>query len=98
MKIGTTIKEMRLKAGLKQFELANLCNITPTYLSQIESNIKEPNISTLKNICTNIKTPLPILFYLSLDDSDISEHKKEAFKLIDQPVKSLIREFFSNND
>jgi transcriptional regulator with XRE-family HTH domain len=98
MKLGTTIKELRLKAGLKQFELAQRCDITPTYMSQIESNQKDPNISVLKCISENINTPLPILFYLSLDDSDISENKKEAFKIIDQPIKSLIKEFFSKPD
>jgi transcriptional regulator with XRE-family HTH domain len=98
MKLGTAIKELRIKAGLKQFELAKLCNITPTYLSQIESNLKEPNMSTLKGICSKINTPLPILFFLSLDESDISDEKREAFKLIDQPVKSLIKEFFSQTD
>ena len=94
MKLGTTIKELRIKSGLKQFELAKLCDITPTYLSQIESNLKDPNMSTLKDICVNIKTPLPILFYLSLEDTDIDDEKREAFKIIDLPVKSLIKEFF----
>ena len=98
MKLGTTIKDLRTKAGLKQFELAEKCNISQTYLSQIEGNIKEPNISTLKDICSSLELPLPILFYLSLEENDISSNKREAFKLIDQPVKSLIKEFFINMD
>ena len=48
MKLGTAIKAIRTKNGLKQFELAQRCDITQTYLSQIENNLKEPNISTLK--------------------------------------------------
>ena len=95
MKLGTTIKELRVMSGLKQFELAEKCNISPTYLSQIESNIKEPNMSTLKEISNCLNVPLPILFYLSIDDNDISSNKREAFKIIDQPVKSLIKEFFT---
>lgn len=95
MKLGTTIKELRQKSGLKQFELAEKCNISSTYLSQIESNMREPNISTLKEISSCLNIPLPILFYLSMEDSDITSSKREAFKLIDQPVKSLIKEFFA---
>ncbi|MGQ7855146.1 helix-turn-helix domain-containing protein [Pedobacter sp. WC2501] len=33
---------------MRQNAFADLCNISQTYLSQIENNIKEPNISTLK--------------------------------------------------
>jgi transcriptional regulator with XRE-family HTH domain len=95
MNIGTTIKDFRVKAGLKQFELAEKCNISATYLSQIETNTKEPNMSVLKDISSVLNVPLPILFYLSLDEKDITSNKREAFKIIDQPVKSLIKEFFS---
>jgi XRE family transcriptional regulator, regulator of sulfur utilization len=96
MKLGTTIKELRVNAGMKQFELAEKCNISTTYMSQIESNAKEPNMSTLKEISDNLNIPLPILFYLSLDENDVKSNKRDAFKIIDQPVKSLIKEFFSN--
>jgi XRE family transcriptional regulator, regulator of sulfur utilization len=95
MKLGSVIKELRIKSGYKQFELAEMCNISATYLSQIESNSKEPNMSTIKDICSKLNLPLPILFYLALDENDISSSKREAFKMIDQPVKSLIKEFFS---
>jgi transcriptional regulator with XRE-family HTH domain len=95
MKIGTVIKDIRQKFGIKQFELASMCELSQTYLSQIESNLKDPNMSTLKNIAEALKIPLPILFYLSLDENDISDKKREAFKIIDGPVKSLIKEFFT---
>lgn len=96
MKIGTVIKEARQKRGIKQYELAKLSGITQTYLSQIESNEKEPNMSTLKIISSHVNLPIPILFFLSLDENDVELEKREAFKLIDQPVKLLIKEFFNN--
>src|ERR1700722_7471606 len=94
MKLGTAIKAMRIKTGLKQLELAQRCDITQTYLSQIENNLKEPNISTLKHIATNLNIPLPILFFLSIEENDISPLKRSAFKMIDGPIKSMINEFF----
>lgn len=95
MKIGTTIKDLRTRSGIKQFELAQKCHISQTYLSQIEGNRKEPNLSLLRTICENLHMPLPILFYLSLDENDVNSRKREAFKIIDQPIKSLIKEFFN---
>jgi transcriptional regulator with XRE-family HTH domain len=64
-------------------------------MSQIESNSKEPAMATLKDISDCLNVPLPILFYLSLEEEDIKSNKRDAFKLIDQPVKSLIKEFFA---
>jgi transcriptional regulator with XRE-family HTH domain len=94
MKLGTAIKTIRIKNGLKQFELAQQCDITQTYLSQIENNLKEPNISTLKQIATHLNIPLPILFFLSIEETDINPVKRKAFKMIDGPIKSMINEFF----
>ena len=94
MDLGNTIKTLRIQKDFKQNKFAELCNITQAYLSQIENNHKEPNLSTLKKISSKLETPLPILFFLSMDNNDIDPNKKEAYKLIGPSVKSLINEFF----
>jgi transcriptional regulator with XRE-family HTH domain len=94
MKLGNAIKSVRTKNGLTQNELATRCEITQTYLSQIENNLKEPNMSTLKTISGHLNIPLPILFFLSMDEDDINPLKRDAFRMINGPVKSLIKEFF----
>lgn len=66
MDLGQTIKSIRKQKGLKQNQFAALCDITQAYLSQIENNLKEPNLSTLKVISNNLETPLPILFFFHL--------------------------------
>ena len=98
MNIGTVIKSIRKKKGFTQSFLAERCGITQTYLSQIESNTKEPNISTVKKIADNLEIPMPILFFLSIDAEDITPEKQEAFKMIESSVKSLITNFFLLND
>ena len=92
------IKTVRKQKGLKQKDFAEMCNISPAYLSQIENNLKEPNLSTLKKISLQINVPLPILFFLSIDEKDIAPEKEEAFKLIAPSVKSLINQFFVADD
>lgn len=94
MDLGQTIKEIRKQKGLKQNQFADLCDITQAYLSQIENNLKEPNLSTLKVISNRLETPLPILFFLSLDNKDVKPEKAEAFKMIAPSVKSLVNQFF----
>ena len=94
MDLGHTIKSIRKQKGLKQNKFAELCKITQSYLSQIENNLKEPNLSTLKIISNNLETPLPILFFLSLDSRDVKPEKAEAFKMIAPSVKSLVNQFF----
>ena len=95
MDLGNTIKNMRKQKGLTQTEFAPLCQITQTYLSQIENNQKEPNLSVLKIIAEKLSVPLPILFFQSLTESDVQPSKKEIFKLVSPGVKKIIDEIFT---
>jgi XRE family transcriptional regulator, regulator of sulfur utilization len=95
LNLGIIIKDLRKQKGLTQNELASLCGITQTYLSQIEGNLKEPNLSTLKSISEKLNLPLPILFFLSMSEDDIHPNKRKAYKIISPSVKSLVNEFFS---
>jgi XRE family transcriptional regulator, regulator of sulfur utilization len=98
MNLGYTIQKIRKQLGVKQNEFAKICDITPAYLSLIESNRKEPNLSTIKVIAKNLDVPLPILFFLSLDESDINPNKQEAYKIIAPSIKSLIGSFFTEKN
>ncbi len=94
MNLGTVIKNKRKQKGLTQEEFALACGITQTYLSQIEGNKKEPNLSTIKEISNKLELPLPILFFLSMDSEDISVEKREDFESISPKVKTLVSDFF----
>jgi RNA-directed DNA polymerase len=94
MNLGTTIKNVRQQKGIQQNSLAGACGITQAYLSQIESNAKEPKLSTLQAIAEVLETPLPILFFLSLDENDIKAERKDAFNLLAPSMKSTIADFF----
>ncbi len=95
MDLGLVIKNIRKSKGLTQTEFASKCCITQTYLSQIEGNLKEPNLSTLKSISSELDLPLPILFFLSMNEEDVSPNKREAFEILRPSIKSLVYEFFS---
>ena len=98
MNIGSTIKSIRKQQSVQQNTLAKLSEITQTYLSQIENNIKEPNLSTLKKIAKNLGVPLPILFFLALDENDIILEKRNAYDQLAPTIKNIIMEFFNSNN
>ena len=95
MNLGKAIKSARQQRGINQTSLAELSGITQTYLSQIESNQKEPNISTLRLISEQLGLPLPILFFLSLDEEDIKPEKRAAYNHLGPSINSMIAAFFN---
>ncbi len=95
MDLGNIIKNIRKQKGQTQSEFALSCGITQTYLSQIEGNLKEPNLATLKLISENLNVPLPILFFLSMTEEDVQPNKRKAFQIVSPSVKSLVNEFFA---
>lgn len=67
MDIGKKIKNLRTLNGLTQEELADRCELTKGFISQLENNNNEPSISTLQDILTALGTNLKEFFS---DDED----------------------------
>ncbi len=97
MDLGNAVKQIRQQKRIKQNWLAEKSGITQTYLSQIENNVKEPNISTLKIICENLNVPIPVLFFLAIDINDIAPEKRDAFKHLAPSINSMVTEFFGES-
>lgn len=98
MNLGEAIKIHRKRLGLSQGDLAQSCGITQSYLSMIEKNKKEPNLSTLKVLSGKLNVPIPVLFFKSLDDADIPESKKEAYGVVSKSLDNLVNSiFFTEN-
>ena len=47
MQIGDKIKRMRIEKGLTQEELANRCELSKGFISQVENDLTSPSIATL---------------------------------------------------
>lgn len=98
MNIGSAIRSTRKLRGLKQKDLADLCNISSGFLSQIESNQRDFNLSTLETIGKQLNVPLPILFLMALEESDIPNQKKDTFRIISPVFKNLINEVWMHDE
>jgi transcriptional regulator with XRE-family HTH domain len=57
-RVGAKIKERRTGLGISQEELAFKADISPTYLSQIESGQRNPSLATLFNLTTALRLEL----------------------------------------
>lgn len=62
MEIGAKIKELRLERGLTQEELADRCELTKGYISQLENDLTSPSIATLKDILLSLGSGLSEFF------------------------------------
>ena len=58
LNIGLRVQEFRKKSRLSLRELAAQAELSPSMLSQIESNSVNPSINTLKNIASALHVPL----------------------------------------
>ena len=62
MELGKKIKQMRTVLGLTQEELANRCELTKSYISQLENDKTSPSLATLTQILEVLGTNLADFF------------------------------------
>jgi len=96
MNIGLTIREIRTRKGLKQGEVARMCNVTQTHLSLIEKGKKNPSSELISKLGDALDIPAPILSFLSFDIDDVKPEKKDAFRKIVPIVKAMLTPLFSD--
>jgi transcriptional regulator with XRE-family HTH domain len=80
MNIGSKIKRLRMENGLTQEELADRCELTKGFISQLEREMTSPSIATLCDILEALGTTLSEFFE---EESD----EKIVFKQEDTFVK-----------
>lgn len=77
MDLGEKIKSMRHQKGLTQEELANRCELTKGYISQLENNLNSPSIATLTDILSALGSNLAEFFREEKDEKVV--FTKEEF-------------------
>ena len=96
MNIGIAIKKLRKECvpKLTQAEYAKRIGITQTYLSQIERGHKKPRIEVIEKIAQEFEIPIPVIFWFSIENSDVNISKLECFKLLKPDVDQIINSIF----
>lgn len=81
MSIGKRIKKKRIELGLKGIDLAEKSGLSSGFISQIERNLVNPSVSTLKKIGNALNVPVGTFF----EETDSKEERNE-FSLDKSPV------------
>ena len=86
MDIGGKIKRMRIEKKLTQEELANRCELSKGFISQLENNLTSPSIATLIDILEILGTNLRE-FFNEINDERITFTKDDMFETEDEDLK-----------
>ena len=62
MDIGKKVRSLRIQKGLTQEELADRCELSKGFISQVERNLASPSIATLTDMLECLGSSLPEFF------------------------------------
>src|SRR5438874_1539115 len=68
MRLGSTIRRLRLASGLSQAKLAQRAGVTPSFLSRIERDTREPTLTVLRRLAEHLNAPFGVLLAAALGD------------------------------
>lgn len=95
MDIGAKINELRKKNGLTQQELANRCDLSKGFISQVERSLTSPSIATLIDILESLGTNLQD-FFNEEGEEQIVFNKEDVFEKEDKDLKNMIKWLIPN--
>ena len=76
MELGKKIKRMRNQKGLTQSELADRCELTKGYISQLENDLNSPSIATLTDSLAALGSNLAEFFQEEKEEKIVFSKKE----------------------
>ncbi len=95
MSIGEVLKILLKNKNITQTELAVKIGKSRTAVSQIVNGVYNPNQETLEKIANALEVPVPIIYFLTIDESDIPEDKKQLYKMLSPSIENFLFDIFS---
>lgn len=93
--LGNKLKELRNKTGLTQEELADRCELSKGFISQLENDLTSPSIATLMDILQCLGTNLKE-FFRDADDEQIVFGKEDFFEKVDAELHNKVEWIIPN--
>ncbi len=87
MNIGENLKRLRIANSLTQQELADRCELTKGYISQLERDLTSPSIATLTDILECLGTDLASFFNEAIDQKIVFKEEDVFVKESDDNYK-----------
>jgi transcriptional regulator with XRE-family HTH domain len=95
MQIGEKIKRLRIEKQLTQEELANRCELSKGFISQLERDLTSPSIATLTDILDALGTNLNEFFREEREEKVVFV-KDDMFEKSDEKLKYNLTWLVSN--
>jgi transcriptional regulator with XRE-family HTH domain len=89
MNIGEKIKLLRVEKALTQEELADRCELSKGFISQVERNLTSPSIATLSDMLESLGTNLKE-FFSEPEEEKILFSKEDIFEVENQDLKYIL--------
>lgn len=90
--LGIPIKKYRMQKRIRQTDLAEKIEVTPTYISALENNRKVPSIALITKICDVLNISKEILFWEAITTS--IEAKPEDKEIL-EVANSIVNEYYN---
>ena len=91
MNIGHALKITRSAKKLSLQELADRTELSPSYLSMIESGKREPTLSSVKKLAEALGVPTPLLLFLAAEGSELKGLDAETSRRLSAAVMDVMR-------
>ena len=96
MDIGNRLKELRIQKGLTQEELADRCELSKGFISQLERDLTSPSIATLVDILQCLGTDIREFFSESPKEEQIVFHDSDYFEKVDEELGNTVEWIIPN--
>lgn len=90
MDIGKSLHSLRLQRGLTQEELADRCELSKGFISQVERNLASPSIATLTDMLECLGSSLSDFFSKKADEKTVFSPQDMFEKKDDETLKGSI--------
>lgn len=96
MEIGSRLKELRIQKSLTQEELADRCELSKGFISQLERDLTSPSIATLVDILQCLGTDLQEFFSETMEEEQIVFHDADYFEKVDEELGNTVEWIIPN--
>ena len=84
MKIGEKLRRLRLQRNLTQEEMADRCELTKGFISQVERDLASPSIATLTDMLECLGSDLKTFFSEADEDEKVVFNPQDMFEKNDE--------------
>lgn len=95
LKLGKTIRRLRLERQMSQQDLAGSAELTPSFLSLLENDHRNPSLSVLKRLAKALDVPEEVLLW---DAVELPKNLAEKDRRLCEMAKLIVRRYYEAKD